>query len=207
MAVVGVGVGVARNKGMDTDLQDLMELQAELAALERSVYQPSCVSRVFATAAEEAPFVFRMQTWIDLDAIRSPVLELRLPHEDEGVLPALAGALAAFGHHEATVEELEPEQVIMLFGDMIAAVQQGFSMRLTVEPPRRAESRADGGFGSWLPLYTCLLGQLYIPRAEVRQMPVAEAFAILAAHRWCHGWSVQGETYKNRDVREDRTDG
>lgn len=184
------------------DEQDLRELQAELLAAGESPWEPRCVGRAFGRA--EGPFVLTMGAWIELDAARSPFLLLELP-EAEGAVEAFEAAFRAFGHEGTTPWECDAEGLVLLGRKMIAAIREGFGMRLRLSPPeaRRADAGADNGLGAWLPIYGCLVGQLGVPPGEAMRMPVGQAFALIAAHRCNQGWTVRGETYAGRDAAAD----
>ncbi len=183
------------------DLKDLREMQSELLAVESSFWQPRCVSRTFWSCEE--PFVFTMQAWIDLDAIQSPFLLGELPPPEEAIWH-FQEAFAAFGHWQTTPDACDPEELILLGRKMIAAISEGFSMRVKLSPPEGRQSAAgENGLGDWLPIMACLKSQLMFSLAEIEALPVGKAFALLAAHRCNEGWSVSSETYAMRDIPEE----
>ncbi len=180
------------------DEQDLRDMQAELVATERSPWEPRCVARAFRTG--ESPFVFTMQTWIDLDAATSPFLLGRLP-DDKDYLAQFEVAFSAFGHVATTPEACDEEELVLLGNKMILTIARGFSMRLNLTPPEGFEAAgANNGIGEWLPILACLKGQLDFSLAEALSLDVGQAFGLLAGHRCNQGWSVSGENYSLRDV-------
>lgn len=194
----------------EQDLQDLHELQAELAATERAPWEPRCVARAFRGAAD--PFIFTMQAWIDLEAAESPILRGRLPEIDDtsdapldALLRDYRAAFAAFGHHATTPENCTPEELLSLGRQMIRAVAQGFEMQVKLARPdgTTGSRQSDDGMGAWLPIFACLVGQLGLAPGEARALPVAQAFAFLAAHRVNTGWHVIAEPYALREVAPD----
>jgi hypothetical protein len=187
------------------DEQELRELQAELVAAERSPWQPQCVARAFRSAAAGEPFVLTMQAWIDLDAARSPFLLGRLPEAEEAFF-RFEQAFAIFGHRGTTPEDCDGDELVLLGRKMIDAILEAFSMRVRLEPPEGFSPKAvNNGMGEWLPIMTCLVSQLGFTLAAARMLSVAEAFALIAAHRCNQGWSVASESYAQRDVGD--TDG
>ena len=184
------------------DEQDLRELQAELVTASASPWEPRCVARAFRRS--EQPFVFTMQTWIDLDAARSPFLLLQLP-EAETAVEEFEVAFRAFGHFPTRPDRCEPEELILLGEKLIGVIREGFSMRVKLTPPEGQKSDAgiENGLGVWLPILGCLVSQVGIAPDAAMRLPVAQAFALTAAHRCNQGWNVGGETYEHRDVAED----
>ena len=187
------------------DEADLREMQGELAAAERSLWQPRAVARAF-RSSEEA-FVFTMQAWIDLDAAQSPFLVGRLPEAEEA-LAQFAVAFAAFGHVATTPEACEPEELVLLGNKMLLEIGRGFAMRLHLAPPEgcKLAGGSDNGLGEWLPILACLKSQIGFSLAEALSLTVGQAFAIIAAHRCNEGWGIAGETYAQRDIPETEGD-
>lgn len=176
-----------------TEEQNLRAFQQEIAEAEQSPWQPACIAAAF---ARTNGLRFTMQGWIDLELARSPLLEGRLP-ETVGDFNA---ALRAFdlGEQELTLEETTEVGLAAL-----DAIADGFAMRLGMECPGPREStRPPGWFGSWLPLLACLVGQIGMSREEALACPVGQAFALLAAHRYNHGWDVAGEPYGLRGIEK-----
>lgn len=182
--------------------KDLRALQAELVAAEQSPWQPSCVARAFCRAAAGEVFVFRMQTWIDLEAVRSSFLLGEMPEAEEAI-PAFEDAFAAFGYDETTPERCDPDELLLLGERMVQAICKGFAMRLRLAPPEgRVAAKGASGLGDWLPILACLKTQLGFPLDEALRLPVGQAFGLIAAHRCNEGWEVAGETYVERDVAD-----
>lgn len=183
----------------EQDEQDLRELQAELVADERSPWQPRCVSRVFGSASAGQSFVFTMQVWIDLDAVRSPFLLGELPDPDDDVLERFREAFAAFGHVAAEPEKLEGDELALLGHKILRAIREGFAMRVKLGPPPGSKLAEDPGLGEWLSMLRFLKAQMGFSLAEALALPVAQAFALIVSQRTFEGWSVQGESYSDRD--------
>jgi len=185
------------------DLQDLREMQADLIAAERSRWEPRCVAGAFHVRQTPEPFVLTMQAWIDLDAVESPFLLGAFP-EAESALAQFEEAFLAFGHRATTPAKCDPDELILLGRNMIAAIARGFSMRLKLAPPDGFKpAKCGNGLGDWLPVLACLKTQLGFGLAEALALPVEQVFALIAAHRCNQGWTVAGETYAERDVPED----
>lgn len=187
----------------EQDEKDLRELQAEIGAADRSVWQPEVVAGAFRDRAPGTPFVFRMQTWINLDAVRSPFLLGRLP-EAETALEDFDAAFAAFGWWEAAARGCDADDLILLGRRMLDAVVHGFSTQIALRAPEGSQSAgADHGMGQWLPILACLTGQMGWRLADALDAPVAQVLALIAAHRCNTGWSVAGEPYALRGVAEE----
>ena len=184
--------------------EGLRELQARLAGVSASPWQPRCVAAAFRTPDIEHPFVFTMQTWIDLDAVESPFLLGRLPSPDlewEGIEAAYRDALAAFGREATSLEECDADAFIHIGRSLIRAINRGFAMRLRMNPPKGFESAGgDDGFGDWLPVMACLKAQLYFGWDEALVMPVKQAFGVINAHRRNEGWMPAETPYGLRNA-------
>lgn len=182
--------------------KDLREMQAELSAAEQSPWQPAAVARTFRSGPATAPFVFRMQTWIDLSAVESPFLLGDLPVGDEGLLERFREAFVAFGWAETTPENCDAGELILLGKRLIAAVEDGFAMSVRLVPPDGGLlPPRDEGMGTWLGIIAFLVGQMGLRPVDALDLPVGQAFALIAAHRVNTGWTVAGETYVTREVR------
>jgi hypothetical protein len=190
----------------DPDLQGLRELQAQLAGVSASPWQPRCIADAFRTPEEEQRFVFTMQTWIDLDAARSPFLLGSLPSPDlewEEVMEEYRNAFAAFGCTEERLEKCEPEDLILIGQSMIRTIDRGFALRLRMNPPKGFESTAgDDGFGDWLPAMACLKSQMHFLWSEALAMSVEQALAVINAHRRNEGWTPAETPYALRGEAE-----
>jgi len=186
----------------DDRLQELRELQAQLAGTGESPWQPRCVARAFQTPDIEHPFVFTMQAWIDLDAAESPFLLGELPDPDlgeNGIMRVYRTAFTAFGCTEERLAECNPQDLIFIGQSMIRAINRGFSMRLKMNPPKGFESASgDDGFGDWLPVMACLKAQLYFGWGEASAMPVERALALMNTHRRNEGWTPAETPYAMR---------
>lgn len=179
-----------------TKKPNLRLLPLDLAGDEQGTWQPRCVARAFATPREAVP-VFTMQTWIDLDAASSPLLEGQLPETEED-LHTLVDVL------RCGPIDLSPKEAAGLGLMMIEAIKEAFAMSLVMTPPcGDADFRTLGlaaGFGDWLPIYSALIAQLGLSCAEAGALPVGKALALLAAHKRNRGWMPNGATYSQRDV-------
>jgi hypothetical protein len=179
-----------------TKKTNLRLFDPDLAGEELGTWQPRCIARAFATPAEGVP-VFMMQTWIDLDAASSPLLELQLPKTEKD----LEAAVNAF---RCGPIDLSPSEAVGLGLMMIKAIKEAFSMCLAMTPP--AGEGVGGplghaaGFGDWLPIYAALIGQLGLSCAEASALRVGPAYALLAANKRNRGWMPAGATYAQRDA-------
>lgn len=174
--------------------QQLRAISEALAGAEQSPWEPRCVSKAF--ASRPGGLVLTMQGWIDLDAVCSPFLEGRLPDGDDAVAQ-LSAAVDAFGLGPL---EVKPDDAIELAEAMRKAVTEAFSMQLKMQPPGDTSPKAPGGFGSWLPIFACLVAQIGMSRLDALATPVCQAFALIATHRHNQGWLVSDATYAQRDA-------
>jgi hypothetical protein len=188
----------------------LREFGAELARAADSAWQPSCVARAWRTPRaisvhERAALLpaFTLQVWIDLDAVRSPLLHGEGP-ELGGELEA---ALEAFG---LTPSELAPPDLAALAVAMVRGVRGGFDSALRMQPP--ADPAMDGaapadtpdGFGDWLPLLAFLVTQCGLSVDDALDLRVDRALMLMAAVRRNQGWMATGTSYAFRELAAEK---
>lgn len=174
-----------------TAQDELRALSEEIAAAEHDPFEPRCVARAFASGP--ATPAFTMRRWIDLSAIRSPLLLGMIPAD----LVDLAAAAEVFG---LAAEVLAPDEQRILAETLRDAISAAFAMALPMRPRDAEQDARHGGFGSWLPIYAFLVFQGGKSRAEALAWPVVEVFAAIAAHRYNQGWEVGGTTYALRNL-------
>ena len=109
----------------------------------------------------------------------------------------MSAAVDAFGLGPL---EVTPEEMDELGFAMIDAISTAFGMRVSLRAPWEAAPQAPGGFGSWLSILACLIAQIGMSRIDALACPVAQAFALIATHRFNQGWQVVGDTYAQRDA-------
>ena len=196
--------GPAITPEVDEELDGLIDLCREVAAAEQSPWEPRCVSNAFASHSPRT-FTLTMQAWIDLDAIRSPLLQDAVPATEADFW----AALSAFGAAEKKGSELTPAEAAVLTEEMRAAVSAAFSMMLGMKRPDATEGDDADGFGSWLPIFACLKTQCGYTHAEALALDAGQAFAVIAAMRKNQGWEPHGTPYAVRDLEEkgERADG
>lgn len=165
---------------------------AQVAGALQSPWEPACIARAFASRSL-GTLDFTMQVWIDLEAIRSPLLLGVLPETAE----EFACAAAIFG---CEIAELSAEEMADLGGAMRRAIAEAFAMNVAMTPPK--SEPAEGGFGTWLPIFEALLGECGMSRVGALETPVGQAYAILAARRRREGWTAGGEVYAFREAAE-----
>jgi hypothetical protein len=136
-----------------------------------------------------------MQGWIDLEAIRSPLLRLELPDPPE----AIEAAARAFA---LTIDGLTPKEALLVAIAMRRATADAFAMALPMRRPGSTEDGGDDGFGSWLPLFAFLISDCRLDPVAARALRVDQAFALLAACRRNQGWECADASYAQRDVSE-----
>lgn len=179
-----------------TDAEE-QELRAEcnaLAQAEQSPWEPRCVARAFMSPAPGA-LGLSMQRWIDLEAVKSPLLLGRWP-EGEAALAQRSAAVDVF---ELGALVLEWEEADELWQAMLDAVREAFALNIKMRAPGASGLGAAAGFGLALPILSCLLSELHMSRLDALATPVAQAFGLIAGHRSNQGWSALDATYTQRD--------
>ena len=180
----------------DEEIATLQALSQEAEAALHSLWEPRCLARAFATPPAGA-VAFTMQAWIDLEAIRSPLLHGALPGLEE-----LAATATCFG---LPVDELSGADAVLVALALRRAVAAGFALALPMQhpdPEQRAPDAEPDGFGAWLPLFACLVVQCGLAPRDARALPVGEAYALTAALRRNAGWEATGTLYALRDVAD-----
>lgn len=184
---------------MDATIEELKAESAELAKAAASRWEPLCVARQFARS-EEPEFCFTMQGWVDLEAVRSPLLEGLLPQED--VAEHLAAALAAFGLPRVAAGNMEPAAAVEMLQAMRDEIIAGFAMAVKMSPipGTPAPRKALHGMGQWLPVYACLVTQCRLSPDEALNLRVGRAFALISGMRINEGRDPEGASYAERDA-------
>jgi hypothetical protein len=176
----------------EAEENDLRSLGEDLTGGAQNPAEPLCVARAFATS-QPGSIALTMQGWIDLEAIRSPLLRLELPDPPD----ALEAAARAFA---LTIDGLTPKEALLVATAMRRAAAEAFAMALPMRLPGGTESGGDDGFGAWLPLFAFLISECGLDPASARALRVDQAFALLAACRRNQGWTCAGVSYAQRDV-------
>lgn len=140
--------------------------------------------------------VLTMQGWIDLEAVKSPLLQGRLPEGDD-LVGQMSAAVDAFGLGQL---EVTPGELLELAEAMLDAVHAAFAMNIKLRAPGAMGGGADRGFGVALPILSCLLSELHLSRTDALATPVAQAFGLIAGHRHNQGWQALDATYAQRDT-------
>jgi hypothetical protein len=186
--------------------QQLRELSAELAAQQTSPWQPRCIAAAWRSSVPSSEFrvpSLTMQGWIDLDAIRSPLLVGDLPELEE-----MEATARAFGVSDFEFRVECPEAAAALAVEMQAAVARAFSAALKMLPPNpepgtQNPEPADDGFGDWMPLLAFLVTEARLTPDDALALRVDRAFMLMAAIRRNQGWRVAGQAYALRATKEE----
>jgi hypothetical protein len=178
--------------------QQLRELGSDLAGAQESAREPMCVARAFATP-QAGTIALTMQSWIDLEAIRSPLLRLEAPAEAE----ALECAARVFA---LSLGGMSPEEAAHVWRAMRRAVTSAFELALPMHRPGAPARAGHDGFGAWLPLLAFLIVECGIDPISARKMRVDHAFALLAACRRNQGWECAATSYAERDALSEKTE-
>lgn len=171
--------------------RDLRELGNDVSAALQSPWEPGAIVRAFASRG--LGLSFTMQVWIDLEAVRSPLLLGELPANREQT----EEAFRAFG-----LDLGEAEEAVLVCDAMQRAIAEAWAAALEMKPaePQPAAIDEHDGFGRWAPLFAGLVTQCGLGRAEALQTEVGQAFILLATERRNRGWHAAGTPYALRDV-------
>ena len=178
----------------EAEEQELREECNALAQAEQSPWEPRCVARAFMSPAPGA-LVLTMQRWIDLEAVKSPLLLGRLPDGDD-LVAQMSAAVHAF---DLGAMEVTPAELLELAEAMLDAVREAFAMNIKMRAPGASGLGAASGFGLALPILACLLSELHLSRLDALATPVCQAFGLIAGHRSNQGWTALDATYAQRD--------
>lgn len=171
----------------------LLEMGQDLTDAQTSPWEPLCLARAFATPAD-GTLVLTMQRWIDLEALRSPVLQGGFPETIEDC----ADAAAVF---DLSLDGLSADDCARVGQAIARACVNAFAMALKMEHPEGSASlKGDDGFGTWLPLWSFLVGECRMSPGDANALRVEQAYALLAGKRRNDGWIVAGTPYAMRDV-------
>jgi hypothetical protein len=178
----------------EAEEQELRAMGGDIAGAMQSQDEPLCVARAFATPKPGA-VVFTMQAWIDLELIRSPLLRGELPESAN----ELQAAALLFG---MDTEELTGEELVDLGRAIIRAIQDGFSMALSVQPTGEIDESPSAPIGNWLRIFSCLVTQCRLSDERALAIQVGRAYALIAGMRCNQGWRVTGTPYALREIGE-----
>ena len=183
-------------KPTEEEWRETRELSEEIVARENSPWQPQCIADAFACDlnAPAPRFVLTLQRWINLERVRSPVLNGIYPPEIED----LEKALRAFDY--AGESELLIKEWVQLAGEMVEACKRGFSTMLGMKPKDSQATNERDGFGGWAPMFACLVTQAGLTPSTALCMPVEQANILIAAMRRNQGWVEVGEPYNLRGM-------
>jgi len=176
----------------------LRELGNELATAQQSPWEPLCVARAFATP-QSGTIALTMQWWIDLEAMRSPLLRLETPAQVED----LERAARVFA---LSLDGMSPEDAAHVWRAMRRTVTEAFALAMPMQRPDGASRAGQDGFGAWLPLLAFLIVECGIDPMTARKMRVDHAFALLAACRRNQGWECAAASYAQRDALNETGD-
>lgn len=178
----------------EAEIADLRVWGEDLSQRVNALHEPRYVALAFASPLE-GELRFTMQTWIDLEAVRSPLLR----GENLTTREQVYFAGRAFGL-EITENTVTAEEAGRCLEAMREAIEAGFAMSLKMNPPKGSELGDGQGFGNWLPIHACLVKECGLDPEAALRMNVGRAFALLAAVRHNQGWDVGGKTYALRDA-------
>lgn len=181
------------------ELEQLRVLSRKVAGVERSAFEPACVSRAFGTP-RPGEVALTMQGWFDLSRSRSPLLEREAPLTKEDID-------AAFAAFELEWVDLTEQELSDAVDGMLLACEDAWSAGLEMTPPKDSGEAGNDGFGDALVTLACLIGQLHVPYGQALRMPVRQAFMLIAAHRRNQGWVVTGTPYAVREMEEEAANG
>lgn len=178
----------------EAEAQELREMGAEITGALQCPWQPRTIARAFATR-KEGEVVFTMQRWIDLDAVRSPLLIGQAPKTET----ELRDAFEVFG---LDLDGATAEDIARIVRVLQREIDDSFAAHLPMDPPEAGEPGSNDGFGDWAPIFAALVTQCRLSLAEALAIPVAAASVLLAAHRSNQRWRPTGTPYALRDIEE-----
>lgn len=172
-------------------MTEIEELSAEILAAKSSPWEPWPIVRAW-RSLRPGEISFTMQEWIDLEAIRSPLLRGELPASIE----ELAESAEILG---CAVGGLEGEEAVHLANVLLQTVRKAFAAALPMQHDDAAPAHSDG-FGDWLPLLTFLITECGMAPAVALALRVEAAFTLLATKRSNDGWRPKGAPYALRAI-------
>ncbi|EDY16680.1 hypothetical protein CfE428DRAFT_5793 [Chthoniobacter flavus Ellin428] len=177
------------------DIEDLKAFGSEISTAANAPHEPRCIARAFASPLE-TDLRFTMQVWIDLEAIQSPILRGEA-FEDAAQIEHAARAFAM----DLRPTTVTPKEAAACLDAMRDAIADAFELSLKMSRPGESQTGDSDGFGTWLPIYACLVTQCRIDPEAALRMDVGRAFALISAFRHNDGYRVAGGTpYALRDV-------
>lgn len=185
----------------EEEIEDLKRLSEEIATANRSPWEPRVVCDAFSRDACDL-FRFTMQVWIDLEAVRSPLLLGRLPDASEDPQRVLQDALRAFGLANSG-QFFSPDLAIRTMAQMLMVIEQGFraNVRMMV-PGENTSSAGPDGFGDWQAIFSCLVAELGLRPQDALDLRVDAAFVLLVGHRRNNGRVAGSMTYAEMELQE-----
>ncbi len=167
-----------------------------IARAENSPWEPRCITRIFSPLRSDE-IALTMTGWAMLDAARSPLMI-------GGPLKTLAEVREAAAVFGMNVEGLELEDVARVVQTMEEAVSAAFATTLAMRPKDAGPSSGgNDGFGSFLPILSCLITQVRISLSEALALRVDRAHALIAGMRRNEGWECHGTAYALRELEEE----
>ena len=191
--------------------QKLLAMGNALATV--SPWQPVCVREALLACGRTVNgFALRdvtLRMWLQLEAVRSPVIRAEWSADDLLNLGPLKLALAILTGREVTSDELMlrvPPGEFQAFKDALCAhVESSFVTSLKMGPPRLSDgtpaATRKGGWGWLLPLYYRLRA-IGMGRDAALDTPLAEAFALRCVAQWFDGWDPEEADYSQREAMQ-----
>lgn len=187
----------------EAQIAELRAENARLAAVCNTGWEPRVVTLAFARQ-HSSRIKFTLQTWIDLEAVESPLLRSEIPSDYDTAVDVMADALQAF--EQPPIERaMEPEELLRAMRAMVQLIENAWAMNVPMQEPTPQGGAPSGptrdpGTGRWLALYSCLVAQLGIAPDVALRMEVAKAYALVVGHRGNTGRVPTGISYAQMDA-------
>lgn len=197
--------------------KELEAMSAALAAAASSPWSPDCVAEAFlGSSLVIGPWSlgpFTLGGWLRLERDRSPFVTGIWPDDSAEVrVAALAGALgvlvedSGFGKRDSSgiMEILSPEEALQAESMVYQRINEAFRTALPMHNPDASKPKdlGDDGMGWWLKVFTKLVGELHLRPAEALALPMAQAFALVAAQSALDGCVPKGMNWREREALE-----
>jgi hypothetical protein len=180
-------------KDEDAQLEELCELSNASAEALQSPWEPLVVALAFSTPGRHERHL-TMQQWIDLHAIRSPYLHGERPDE-RGFFAAAEILQLNVGSGTSAEDRAHLQNVILG-----ACTRAFYTVQKMRAEKAQAGSYEEDGFGTWLPLYACLVAELGLTPETALALRVDRAFALIAGLRHNQGQRAVGVPYGLREL-------
>lgn len=196
-----------------TEDEELQGMSAALAAADNDPWSPRCVAEAFVPESlvigpwSIGPLT--MRGWLCLDKARSPFVTGVFPEEVEARVGALCAAISILAGVRVGVEDLRgavsAEEALKAELMVCAWINNSFATALPMHRPARPGEEVppaarEHGFGWWIKVLTKLISELHQPLPSALEMPLGQAFALLAVQALLDGCEPRELNYREREA-------